>query len=221
MKLAAILIVPAVLLPTLLFPGPTAKPAAPQGDSVSIGSKNMIEPGLRLGLLKIGDTRERALELFPKKAEDQEWQNSCGTTLDWVDSSNPTGRGDVFIRLKKDKIFQIESATTSFHTAEEITTFDHPDKVASAYKDMHAYTLLTAPNPALGGRPLVFWIDKKRGIAFVFAYYPAEHKRYLYKIVIFAPNKTFCPEEETISSPKWQAIPSYAVEPPAELAPNF
>ena len=208
MKLAAILIVPAVLLPTFLFPAGRAKPAS-QGDSVSIGSKNLIEPGYRVGQLKLGDSRERVLELFPKKPEDQEWENSCGTTLDWVDSTNPTGRGDVFIRLKKDKVFQIESATTSFHTAEEITTFDHPDKVASAYKDMHAYTLLTAPNPALGGRPLVFWIDKKKGIAFVFAYYPAEHKRYLYKIIIFAPNKTFCPEEETINSPKWQAIPAH------------
>ena len=220
MKLAAILIVPAVLLPTLLFPAGRANPAS-QGDSVSIGGKNMIEPGYRLGQLKIGDSRARVLELFPKKPEDQEWENTCGTTLDWVDSTNPTGRGDVFIRLKKDKVFQIESATTSFHTAEEITTFDHPDKVASAYKDMHAYTLLTAPNPTLGGRPLVFWIDKKKGIAFVFAYYPAEHKRYLYKIVIFAPNKTFCPEEETINSPKWQAIGAYAIEPPPELAPNF
>jgi len=217
MKLAAILIVPAVLF---LFLATTGKSAA-QGDSISIGDKKMIEPGYRVGQLKIGDSRERALELFPKKPEDQEWQNSCGTTLDWVDSSNPTGRGDVFIRLKKDKVFQIESATTSFHTAEEITTFDRPDKVASAYKDLRAYTLLTTPNPALGGRPLVFWIDKKKGIAFVFAYYPAEHKRYLYKIVIFAPNKTFCPEEESINSPKWQAIPGYAVEPPPELAPNF
>ena len=127
----------------------------------------------------------------------------------------------MFIRLKKGKVFQIESATTRFHTAEGITTFDHAEKVATAYKDLHAFTLLTAPNPALGDRPLVFWIDKKKGVAFVFAYYPQEHKRYLYKIIVFEPNKTFCPEEETMGSPKWQAIPAYAVEPPAELAPNL
>jgi hypothetical protein len=219
MKLALTLLLPAVLLPTLFLLG--GAEAAAQTDNISIGDKNTIEPGVRVGSLKIGDTRERTLEVFPKKAEDQEWNNSCGTTLDWVDATNPTGRGDVFVRLKKDKVFQIESATTTFHTAEGITTFDHPEKIAAAYKDLHAFTLLTAPNPALGGRPLVFWIDKKRGVAFVFAYYPAEHKRYLYKTIIFAPNKTFCPEEETIGSPKWQAIPGYAVEPPPELAPNF
>jgi hypothetical protein len=181
-----------------------------------------IEPGLSVGPLKLGDTRDRALELFPKKDEDQEWNNSCGTTLDWVDSANRTGRGDLFIRLnKKGKVFQIESSTTRFHTAEGITTFDHADKVASAYKDLHAFTLLTPPDPARGDRPLVFWIDKKKGIAFVFAYYPKEHKRYLYKIIVFEPNKNFCPEEETTNSSKWQAIPSYALEPPAELAPNL
>ena len=150
-----------------------------------------------------------------------EWQNSCGTTLDWVDAENRTGHGDLFIRLKKGKIFQIESATTRFHTAEGITTFDHADKVAEAYKDLRAYTLLTPPAPALGDRPLVFWIDKKKGIAFVFAYYPGERKRYLYKIIIFEPNKKFCPEEETTSSPKWQPISPYSLEPPAELAPNL
>jgi hypothetical protein len=186
-----------------------------------LASSGPIEPGLSIGPLKLGDTREHALELFPKKEEDQEWENTCGTTLDWVDAENHTGHGDVFIRLKKGKIFQIESATTRFHTAEGITTFDHGDKVANAYKDMRAFTLLTQPSPALGDRPLVFWVDKKKGIAFAFAYYPAEHRRYLYKIIVFEPNKTFCPEEETTNSPKWQPIKSYALEPPAELAPNL
>jgi len=213
-----------LILPITLFLAvPTRLPlAAQEADASPLSSQVTIEPGLSVGPLKLGDSRERALELFPKKDEDQEWANSCGTTLDWVDAANRTGRGDLFIRLnKKGKIFQIESATTRFHTSEGITTFDHGEKVANAYKDMRAYTLLTAPVPALGDRPLVFWIDKKKGIAFAFAYYPKEHKRYLYKIIVFEPGKTFCPEEENTGSPKWQAIPSYALEPPAELAPNL
>ncbi len=224
MKIVSILIVPAVLLLGAVSGdgSPAGKTAqSSQTDVVAIGDGKMIEPGAGIAALRLGDSRARVLELFPKKAEDQEWNNSCGTTLDWVDAANRTGRGDLFVRIKKDKVFQIESATTTFHTAEGITTFDRPEKVAEAYKDLRAYTLLTQPNSALGDRPLVFWIDKKKGIAFVFAYYPAEHKRYLYKIIVFAPNKTFCPEEETTGSPKWQSIPAYAVEPPAELAPNL
>jgi hypothetical protein len=182
--------------------------------------KTVIEPGLSVGPLKLGDTRARALELFPKKDEDQEWEDKCGTTLDWVDTTNPIGRGDLLIRLKKDKVFQIESSTTRFHTAEGITTFDPPEKIRNAYKDLLAYALLGPPTPALGDRPLVFWTDKKQGIAFSFAYYPAKQKRYVYKIIVFIPNKTFCPEGETTSSPKWQEIDRYALEPPGDLALN-
>jgi hypothetical protein len=229
MKLVTLILPTVFWLTVSAHPTPSvtraAQPVAaitPQdSDTRPLSGEVTIEPGLSIGPLKLGDTRERALELFPKKNEDLEWQNSCGTTLDWVDAENRTGHGDLFIRLKKGKIFQIESTTTRFHTAEGITTFDHADKVANAYKDLRAFTLLTPPVAALGDRPLVFWVDKKRGIAFVFAYYPAEHKRYLYKIIVFEPNKNFCPEEETTNSPKWQPIGPYALEPPPELAPNL
>jgi hypothetical protein len=183
-------------------------------------STTTIEPGLSVGPLKLGDTRDRALELFPKKPEDQEWDDPCGTTLDWVDTTNPNGRGDVHIRLKKGKVFQIESSSTRFQTAEGITTFDPPEKVANAYKDMRAWVLLTPPVAALGDRPLVFWMDKKKGVAFALAYDPSRRKRYLYKLIVFESNKEFCPEQEKTGSPKWQAIRAYAVEPPAELSPE-
>jgi hypothetical protein len=183
-------------------------------------TNTIIEPGQGLGPIKLGDTRDRALELFPKKDEDQQWDDPCGSTIDWVDTTNPNGRGDVFIRLKKGKVFQIESSSSRFHTIEGITTFDSPEKVASAYKDLRAWVLLTPPVPALGDRPLVYWMDKKRGVTFVLAYDPPRRKRYLYKIIVFEPNKEFCPEQEKTTSPKWQAIRPYAVEPPAELSPE-
>jgi hypothetical protein len=184
-------------------------------------TSTVIEPGLGIGPLKISESRDRALEVFPKKAIDQEWEDPCGTTIDWTDNANALGHGDVFIRLKKGKIYQIESSTSRFHTADDITTFDPPEKVAHAYKDMRAFVLLTAPNPALGSRPLVFWVDKKKGIAFELAYDPSRHKRYVYKIIVFEPNKNFCPEQETINSNKWQSIAPYSVEPPAELSPEL
>jgi hypothetical protein len=235
MKLTLALLVPTILLleisspatpPGIRSPHPEASITSQdqETEAPAVSSQTLIEPGARVGPLKLGDSRDRALELFPKKGEDQEWEDKCGggTMLDWVDSTNPTGHGDLYIRLnKKGKISQIDSATTRFRTAEGITIFDHADKVAENYKDLRAYTMLTAPVPALGSRPLVYWVDKKNGIAFVFAYYPGEHKRYVYKIIVFEPNKNICPEEETTGSPKWQSIPSYTLEPPPELAPNL
>jgi len=193
---------------------------SPQDSSAPAITNTLIEPGVSVGPLKLGDPRARAAELFPQKPEDQDWQDPCGTTLDWVDTSNSMGRGDLFIRVKKDSIFQIESSTTRFHTAEGITTFDEPEKVAHAYHDMRAFTLLTPPSAALGDRPLVFWIDRKKGIAFALAFDPSRHKRYVYKIIVFEPNKDFCPEQEKTTSPKWQAIRPYSVEPPPELSPE-
>jgi glycosyltransferase involved in cell wall biosynthesis len=183
-------------------------------------TNTMIEPGHSMGPLKLGDSLDRAQELFPKKDIDQEWDDACGSTIDWTDSNNPEGHGEVFIRLKKGKIFQIESSTTRFHTADDITTFDPPEKVEKSYKDMRAWVLLTAPSPALGSRPPVFWIDKKRGIAFELAYDAPHRKRYVYKVIVFEPNKTFCPEQETVNSLKWQSIDAYRVEPPRELSPE-
>ena len=198
-----------------------AQPGSDGNDDSPTFTNTMIEPGLSIGPLKISESRDRALQVFPKKAIDQEWDDPCGSTIDWTDDTNPIGHGDVFIRLKKGKIYQIESSTTRFHTAEDITTFDPPEKVAHAYKDMRAFVLLTAPNPALGSRPLVFWVDKKKGIAFALAYDPSHHKRYIYKIIVFESNKNFCPEQETINSNKWQSIKPYSVEPPAELSPEM
>ena len=229
MKLSSILIAPATLLlaaaGALTIRPHVAPPAAlrlqtSQADSSPGFLQNLIEPGTSVGPLKVGDSQEHALELFPKKYEDQQWDDSCGTTFVWADLDNNIRGGTLSIRVKKGKVFQIESATTRFHTAEGITALDAPDKIAHAYKDLRAFTLLTHPVAALGDRPLVFWIDKKRGIAFSFAYYPSQQKRYLYKIIVFAPNKTFCPEQETINSPKWQQIPAYSLEPPADLAQN-
>ncbi len=183
-------------------------------------TNTIIEPGHSLGPLKLGDSLDRAQELFPKKDIDQEWDDACGSTIDWTDSNNPEGHGEVFIRLKKGKIFQIESSTTRFHTADDITTFDPPEKIEKSYKDMRAWVLLTAPSPALGSRPPVFWVDKKKGIAFELAYDTPHRKRYVYKVIVFEPNKTFCPEQETVNSLKWQAIDAYRVEPPRELSPE-
>jgi len=180
----------------------------------------VIDPGASVGPLKLGDSRERALELFPQKAEDQQWDDPCGSTLDWIDSSNPIGHGELLIRISKGKVFQIESATTRFKTAEGITTFNAPEDVRNIYKNLRAFALLTAPVPALGDRPLVFWVDKKKGIAFSLAYDPSRHKRYVYKVIVFEPNKEFCPEQEKTSSPKWQGINPYSTEPPPELRPD-
>jgi hypothetical protein len=177
----------------------------------------LIEPGVRVGPLALGDTRWHAQELFPPKAgQSQEWKDKCGTTFNWSDGSD--GVGNILVRVRNERVFQIESGSPRFHTPEGITLYDSPDKVRLHYKDLRAYVLLSSPIRALGDRPLVFWLSKKKGIAFAFAYYQREHKRYLYKIIVFRPNGTFCPEDATTESPNWHELAPYSLEPPDQLA---
>ncbi|PYX95889.1 MAG: hypothetical protein DMG71_07795, partial [Acidobacteria bacterium] len=72
-----------------------------------------------MGALNLGDTRDRALKLFPFKPNvDQEFsqESDCGTELLWVDTKNPNV-GNMFIRMRNNIVFQIDSATTRYRTA--------------------------------------------------------------------------------------------------------
>ena len=48
--------------------------AVPAGDSPQF-SNTLVEPGLSVGPLKLGESRDRAVAVFPKKSEDQEWDD--------------------------------------------------------------------------------------------------------------------------------------------------
>ena len=65
--------------------------ASAQSDPAPRFANTVIEPGSSVGPLKLGDSRDHALQLFPKKDEDQSWDDPCGSTLDWVDTTNPIG----------------------------------------------------------------------------------------------------------------------------------
>jgi hypothetical protein len=156
-----------------------------------------------VGALQLADTHAHTLQVLPFKAnEDQEWEDDCGTTLNWVEKSGKRGIGNVTIKFKDQRVFQIESGTPRFRTVEGLAIYDSPEKVRRYYTDLRAYVLLDAPIRAFGDRPLIFWLNNKRGIAFACVYNPEEQRRYLYRIIVFRPNAEFCPEDETTDSPK-------------------
>jgi hypothetical protein len=127
----------------------------------------LILPGASVGPLRLGDTRERVAELFPNKPNmDQEWreQAGCGTTINWLDLRNHETAGNVFIRLKEGKVFQIDAGTTSFHTAGNISMKSSPQEIRKQYPGLRAYILSTGFAEASGGRPLVYGLTAKKGL---------------------------------------------------------
>jgi hypothetical protein len=158
----------------------------------------LIKAGESVGLLRLEDTREQALKLFPSKPNmDLVEETGLGTTYAWVDQENgKVSRGNVFVHLKGDRVFQIDSATTRFQTLEGITIYATPEQVRKHYKHLRAYVLSNSSSMATGERPLVYWVDSDKGIAFAFAYYPEHRVWYVYHIIVFAPHSEVHPLDE-------------------------
>jgi hypothetical protein len=187
----------------------TASKRVPSVDRSSIST---IEAGASIGELKLGDTRERALRLFRLRAHvDQKWTDACGDGYNWVDQEHG---GNIFVRFRNGRVSQIESTSPYYHTMDGVKAYDSPEDVARRYRNLKAYVLLNLTNSALGDRPLIFWLDRGSGLAFSFAYYPDERRRYLYKIIVFRRDTDLCAEGETTKSPDWKELPPYSLEAP-------
>jgi hypothetical protein len=170
--------------------------------------------------LKLGDTREQALQSFPFKPNmDQEFKcPGCGTEYLWVDTENPH-KGNLFIRFEAGKVFQIDVATTRYHTVRGLKVHTSPETVRRNYMGLRSYALLGRFSEATGGVPMIFWVDHGRGIAFGFAAERLSGRRYLYEIIVFAPGSKFCPAGEGTDSPDWRELAPYSLEPPDEKPP--
>ena len=174
----------------------------------------LITPGLSAGPLALGDSYERATELFPPKPNiDQEYAQpaGCGRELNWVDLKN-SPVGNLFIRFKDGTVFQINVATTRYHTREGIAINSSPEEVRKHYEGLHAFILSNITSTEV--RPLVYWVDSKKGIAFAFAPYRRKNGRYLSEIVVFKPNSEICPLDDSPDSPDKRELAPYSLEPP-------
>jgi len=181
----------------------------------------LVVPGQRIGLLKLGDSREHAMELFPPKPNiDEETQyanfSQCGTEYHWLDLASPTFQS-IFIQFGEGRVFQIAATDLRHHTKEGLKVRSTPEDVRHYYKDLSAYVLFGTGSRANGDRPLVYWLDRHKGVAFEFSYNRHLHKRLLGGIVVFQPNGNFCPEGQTTAPPDWQELPPSTLEPPQEM----
>jgi len=176
----------------------------------------LVEPGIGIKLLKLGDSREDVLTRFPKKPNIDSEINlpNCGTEYMWHDlnSSQP---GEITVRFKDNRVFQIEIAADRFHTAGGVKINDEPAFVRSRYEmRLNAYLLL-GPTPVVqGNRPLVFWTDRRSGIAFELAFSPTWMRRYVEALIVYKSGSDFCPNGVLPTSETWRELAPYSVEAP-------
>jgi hypothetical protein len=182
----------------------------------------VIEPGRRVGALQLGDTRERVIEIFPKKPNYDEEYNYDGmcprTEIHWLDidlthENEPVSNG-VFVYLKEGHVFQIEAATPRFHTADGITENSTPEEVRRHHQQLKSYVLSNSGAKVNGGRDLVYWIDRQNGIAFEFYYDSAGRKRRVSKVIVFQPGTDMQPEGCISAPQELHQLEPFALEPP-------
>jgi hypothetical protein len=194
---------------------------ATAGQSVTIAGKSV-------GLLKLGDTRKRVAELFPKNPRwDQETnftkdESDCGydyTEIIW----HPLDfKGELFIYLKKDAVFEVMVQTKHFPTAEGITQYSSPKQVRQHYPNLKkAYVLLGSASKVNGPRNLVYWVDGESGIAFEFYYDSRKRQRLVSSVIIFQPNTEFHPYGCTGAPQELKEIGPYTLEPPRKMLLDF
>ena len=164
-----------------------------------------------MGNLKIGTTRDQALGL--RSDPPRTWQDDCGEVLTWSTTSKSGVAGTLIARLRNGVVAQIDSANSTFHTAEGITADSRPEVVRERYKQLRAYAS-DITDMALGDKPVVYWIDTKKGIAFEFAYFPEERRRYLYAVIVFRVDGDLCPDGNKPDPQHWHEIAPYSLNPP-------
>ncbi len=139
----------------------------------------------------------------------------CGLGFTKVIRSKPEGDLTALVH-EKEGVFQIEVGAPLYHTAEGVSAYDKPEKVRIHFKHVRAYSD-DITSMALGDRPVIYWVDVERGVAFEFAYYREEHRRYLYSIIVFRPKGLFCPGGEKVDPTQWHEILPYSLEPPGRF----
>ena len=176
----------------------------------------VIFPGKAVGSLALGDTHAKALELYPFKQDvDQEFDQEpdCGSELNFVDLSSPKQVGNVFIRFRNNKVFQIDVASNRYQTKAGISTNSSSQEIRKAYPHLRSYILSNITSEAFHNLPTIYWIDEDEGIAFAFLGAPRVRKHLPYEIIVFQPKAQVCAPDTPLKSSQRRELPPYSLVP--------
>ena len=166
---------------------PTGEPTVSQKMTTD---DRLIIAGSNVGMLKLGYTREALLNILGNEREEYNHTDPCKyTEMHWYDVK--ADRNGIFVYLRNGRVYQIESDTPRFRTAEGITSDARPEDVRTHFPQLQAYVLVNSGSDVVGGRDLIYWVDQQSGIAFEFYYNRKERKRRVSKIIVFDPRSDF------------------------------
>lgn len=201
-------------------PPPAQAPEAEQRNgSLSTPEGNLttgIQSGQSVGPLRLGDSREKALQIFGKPVDDYSYGTSNGSCRDaemhWPDGE--TDSDGLFVYLRKGRIMSMAAATPRYATAEGIKNGSSPEDVRRNYQQLQSYVPVNSGAKIVGGRDIIYWVSRRRGIAFELYYNPQTRKRFVESVIVFEPGGEFPPNGSCPSPQEWRELKPFALEPP-------
>lgn len=170
----------------------------------------LIIPGNSIGLLNLRDNKEKAISYLGKPSDHEEYDRwGCPREEMVLWSFQNFGKVGIEAFLKDGIIYQIESYSERFTTEDGIKSGDDPKKLIKLYPNLQAYELLHSADEVDSKRNVIYWVDKKLGIAFVFISAGANKTKKISSIVIFdalsefQPGGCTLPPQKLVKKAKW------------------
>ncbi|HEV2521800.1 MAG TPA: hypothetical protein VGT24_05405 [Candidatus Acidoferrales bacterium] len=163
--------------------------------------------------MRLGATQEDVERVSPlrvtKEYSDSSPDCKPRTEMSWAELE---GDGYISAFLRDGAVFQIESATRRYSTSEGVTVNTSPSRLEKLKKQfgwLEAYVLDPSGGQEFDLHDFNYWVSRERGIAFELAYSPKSHRRFVRKVIVFAPGTEFFPEGCIAPTQRWFAAPAY------------
>jgi hypothetical protein len=175
-----------------------------------------IVPGESVGNLRLGSTFSEFRAIFREHPGVDE--NMAGSMQDdcpdrsyhWIDlERDATG---VYALFKGESIYQLSVQTPRFTLANGIGIDSSASNVEHTYPGGREYVLLGSGGEEVGGKNLLYWVDRPDGLAFELYWNKRKRQRLVSAITIFKKGLEYRPQGCISPPQKWQEVKKLALE---------
>jgi len=166
----------------------------------------LILPGESIAGVKLGSPFSSFEAVFPQHphADEDMPDSQCGAgrIYHWVDiDHDATG---IYAYFKNGNIYQLSVHTPRLALANGIKVEASEERAKSTYPKGRGYVLLHSGSATVGGRDLVYWVDKDTGVAFELYWNRHKKQRLISGIDIFPKGSDYRPESCISPPQQWQ-----------------
>jgi hypothetical protein len=170
----------------------------------TLPADGLILPGESVAGVKLGSdfsSFEAVFQKHPDADEDMHDSGCAGRVYHWVDIDR--GATGVYAYIRDAKIYQLSVHTPRFALSNGIKLEVPEEQVRRAYPSGQRFVLEHSASTVVGGRDLVYWVDKGIGVAIELYWDQRKKQRLVNAIDIFPKGTDYRPEGCILPPQKW------------------